>query len=312
MVNISVIIPCYNDGKYLKEAINSVIASTYKDYEIIIVNDASNDKETIEIINNINIEKVKVISCKINKGLSHARNYGISQSSGKYILPLDADDKIAPTYIAKAIDVLEKNENIGIIYCYAELFGTIQGKWDLPQYDLGIMLIDNIIFATAVFRRKDWQRVGGYCEKWKQGLEDYDFWLSVLELRREVVQIPETLFFYRKKEMSMSVNLVQDERRLQDIYINIVKRHSAFYVQNLQLLIETARKARRDLLVAKQELVEIRQKLAMTKQELAVVKQDKAQCEEQINHIYSSRSFKVLKIYYSIRDYLLSHNGKRR
>lgn len=256
---VSVIIPCYNDGKYLHEAISSVLASTYDEYEIIVVDDGSTDSETIKVLKNIHIDKVKVITCGTNQGLSHARNYGISQALGKYILPLDADDKIASTYISKAVKVLEKNENIGIVYCEAELFGLKKGKWDLPEFKPAQMLVGNQIFSTAMFRKRDWQQTGGYCEDWKHGYEDYDFWLSILELGREVVRIPETLFFYRQKETSMITELINDKKRTQDITENIVKRHPKIYRQTIIQLNCELEKNKNDTLVIQEELKRAKQ-----------------------------------------------------
>jgi hypothetical protein len=122
-VQVSVVIPCYNQGQYIDEAVESVLAQSYQDFEIIIVNDGSNNADTIKILETYSKPKTRVIHTN-NQGASIARNNGIKVSSGRYILPLDADDRIGSVYIEKAIEVLDKNENVGIVYCEAEFFGN--------------------------------------------------------------------------------------------------------------------------------------------------------------------------------------------
>lgn len=121
MPAVSVIIPCYNQGAFIKEAVDSVLAQTFQDFEIIIVNDGSSDAKTNEFLSNFTAPKTTVLSLAENQGPSVARNVAIKAAKGKYILPLDADDKIAPTYLEKAFNVLEQNISVGIVYCKANL-----------------------------------------------------------------------------------------------------------------------------------------------------------------------------------------------
>lgn len=231
MPKVSVIIPCYNLGKYINEAINSVFNQTFQDFEIIVVNDGSTEAETNQILDRLDRSRIQVITTE-NQGLASARNNGIAAAAGDYILPLDADDKIAPTYLEKAVRILEQNENVGIVYCEAEFFGRETFKWDLPDYKLSRILIDNLIFACAFFRRADWKRVGGYKKTMIYGWEDYDFWLSIIELKREVYRIPETLFYYRKRADSMAH--VMTREHLYYSYGEIVKNHKNLYLDNVQ------------------------------------------------------------------------------
>ena len=198
MPKVSIVMPCYNDGKYIKESINSVKKQTYTDWELIIINDGSDDVLTNNILNGIKENNIRVINTN-QQGPAAARNRGIMEATGTYILPLDSDDIIYSTYIEKAVAIIEADANIGIVYCEAEFFGEKSGKWDLPMYNLGRMLHNNIIFVSALFRKKDWETTGGYNENLKIGIEDYDFWLSIIGLNRKVYRIPEVLFKYRIK-----------------------------------------------------------------------------------------------------------------
>ena len=115
MKKVSVIMPCYNDGKYIKEAIASVEAQTYPEWELIIIDDGSDDKETIAIIDSIQNERIKIYHTKHLRPAG-ARNYGIEHANGVYILPVDSDDKIASTYMEKAVQKIESDDKIGVVY----------------------------------------------------------------------------------------------------------------------------------------------------------------------------------------------------
>ena len=228
METVSVIMPCFNDGAYIKESIESVLNQTYKEIEIIIIDDGSDDPNTIEIINGIKNPRIKVLHSKRLRP-SGARNYGIQEATGKYILPVDSDDKIDYTYVEKAVNILKQNPNIGVVYCYGDLFGEQKGRWQLPDYSFKTMLLDNVVFVTAMFYKKDWESVGGFNTKMKAGMEDYDFWLSLLEIGREIYQIPEILFHYRIKSVSRTTQFQDDCASKQETYRQIYYNHPKLY-----------------------------------------------------------------------------------
>jgi glycosyltransferase involved in cell wall biosynthesis len=230
---VSVVVPCYNYGAYLNEAVDSVLAQTCQDFEIVVVNDGSTEPATVALLANYDRPKTHVIHTA-NQGLALARNAGIAASRGRYILPLDADDRIGPVYLAQALKILEADPNIGIVYCQAEFFGAVSGPWELPPYSFPEILLDNSIFCTAMFRRADWAAVGGYNPNMTYGWEDYDFWLSLIELGRGVVQIPEVLFFYRKHTRSMTGEL--DKDRFVFLYSQLFRNHPKLYAENVGVL----------------------------------------------------------------------------
>ena len=232
---VSVIIPCYNQGRYLDEAVQSVLGQSYQDFEIIVVDDGSTEQETNQILDNYNRPKTRLIRTN-NQGLANARNNGIAACSGKYILALDADDKIGGTYLEKAAHMLEDNESVGIVYCKAELFGEVSGAWELPAYRFPDILLGNVIFCSAMFRRLDWEKVNGYDPRMIYGWEDYDFWLSLIELGREIHCIPDTLFFYRKHSGSMIARMEREHAIFS--FAQLVRNHSKLYLKNLPFLLE--------------------------------------------------------------------------
>jgi glycosyltransferase involved in cell wall biosynthesis len=231
---VSVIITCHNLGQYIDEAVKSVLAQTYEDFEIILVDDGSTDEETLEVLKDYHPPKTRVIRTS-NQGLACSRNNGIKACTGKYILPLDADDKFGRIYLEKAVRLLEANEKIGIVYCKAEYFGKMTGPWNLPPYRFPDILLNAMIFCSAMFRKSDWTKVKGYNPNMVYGWEDYDFWLSLIEFGREVVYIPETLFFRRVRSRSMTATMTREQ--LIYSYTQLFRNHAKLYSENLDFLI---------------------------------------------------------------------------
>lgn len=230
---VSVIIPCFNQGQFIDEAVNSVLNQTFQEFEIIIINDGSTDEYTIKKFSNYDRPKCKLININ-NRGLSSARNTGIEAASCEYILPLDADDKIGPKYLEEAVKILDRESAIGIVYCDAEFFGDKTGKWVLPEYSINKLLIMNMIICTGLFRKADYLNTAGYNPNMKYGWEDWDFWLSLIELGKGVYKLPDVHFYYRiKNNDSMLNNLNQsvENRRysLNAIYLN----HIGFYLDKM-------------------------------------------------------------------------------
>ena len=207
---ISVIIPCYNQAQYLPETLDSILAQTYLNWECIIVNDGSPD----------NTEEVAKRYCetdirfkyvfKENGGLSSARNEGIKNSSGEFILPLDSDDLIGEQYIEKAIEHFKLFPDTKLVYCKVQLFGKDTGEWGLPDYHYADFLFENMIFCSAVYKRKDYDTTNGYNETMRQGLEDWDFWLTLINESDNVYCLPEIYFHYRIRHQSMLRSLTTE------------------------------------------------------------------------------------------------------
>ncbi len=266
---VSVIMPCYNQGQYLDEAVGSVFAQTYQNFEIIVINDGSTDPETQRLLQDYDKPGVKVIHTG-NHGPASARNTGIKASTGKYILPLDADDRIAPTYLEQAVQILEVDPAIGIVYCLADFFGEKTGRFELPEYKFPDILLGNMIFNSSFYRKADWEKVGGYRENFR-GWEDYDFWLSLIELGREVYRIPEVLYFYRQIATSRS-NSMQQQHWVED-YTRLFHNHPSLYADNIQVLFEHLVHLREDVHQTHLRLhatqIELATELANTQMKLA-------------------------------------------
>lgn len=201
---VSVIIPCFNHGKYIEETLQSIDNAKDKyPVEIIIVNDGSTDNYTLQIFKKLEEQGYFVLHQE-NQGLPFARNNGIKIAKGKYILPVDSDDKIKYPYLNAAITILEKDPNIDIVYGDVEYFGNRTGVKKNKPIDKKHMLFSNHVGACAVYRKKIWESVGGYSINLpERTLEDWNFWLRCINNNMNFYYLNETCFQYRILDSSM-------------------------------------------------------------------------------------------------------------
>jgi glycosyltransferase involved in cell wall biosynthesis len=237
MSKVSIVIPCFNAGDHLVEAVQSALNQTYSDVEVIIVDDGSSDSLTLQLLDNAAWPRTRVIR-QPNRGPAAARNRAVQEAAGTYILPLDADDTIEPEYVTKAVAVLDARPEVGVVYCKASRFGAEQGPWNLPDYTLRELVIDNVIFVTALYRKADWQTVGGYNEKLRHGVEDYEFWVKIVHLGREVVQLRECLFNYRIQHKSRTTSFQDGRANVVTTYAEIFRSNIDFYAKHAEFLFE--------------------------------------------------------------------------
>ncbi|MGC8628541.1 MAG: glycosyltransferase family A protein, partial [Acidimicrobiales bacterium] len=210
---VSVVIPLYNQGEYVREAVDSVRRSTLEDVEIIVVDDGSTDPVTIDMVGQLGTEGLRVIR-QANAGLSSARNTGMRAASGRYILPLDADDRVDPTYLEKAAWVLERHPDVGFVTTWVQCFGLSDELWaPLATAKPHDWWLQNRSGPAGVFRKELWQRTGGY-ETSLHSYEDWDFWLQLLEAGAVPHQLPEPLFHYRVKQQSTYLDALANHDEL--------------------------------------------------------------------------------------------------
>jgi len=237
MRKVSIVIPCYNAGEYLDEAVQSALSQTYPDVEVVIVDDGSPDPTTRQLLDQAAWPRTRIIR-QANAGPAAARNRAVQEATGTYILPLDADDTIEPEYVAKAVEVLDARPEVGVVYCKATKFGAEQGPWLLPDYALRELVIDNVIFVTALFRKEDWLAVGGYNERLRHGVEDYEFWVKIVHLGREVVQLDEYLFNYRIQHKSRTTSFQEGRANVVATYAEIFRTNKDFYAKHAEFMFE--------------------------------------------------------------------------
>lgn len=231
---VSIIVPCYNQACYLPETLDSVLNQTYENWECIIVNDGSPDN-TSEVVNKyINKDKRFLLIEQVNQGLAMSRNNGIHESHGEFILPLDSDDLIEPTYIEKAINYFLENPETRLVYSEADRFDQTREYWKLPEYKYEDEIWSNRIFCSAIYRRSDFDKTNGYNPNMKGGFEDWDFWLSLLNADDHVYRIPEVLFHYRYRRNSM---LCEADKKKDFLYKQIYINHPEIYSEYLSSIV---------------------------------------------------------------------------
>jgi len=127
---------------------------------------------------------------------------------------------------------MHRYPNVGIVYTDVEFFGAATGKFELPDYKFESMLMANCIVSIACFRKSDWKKTRGYSNKLVYGYEDFDFWLSIIELGRDVYKINETLVFYRQFDdagQSRSGKRKKDHDKVNIVCVQAFQRHKKLY-----------------------------------------------------------------------------------
>lgn len=230
-IKISIIVPCYNQAPFLPEALQSILDQTYQGWECIIVNDGSTDNTEVIALEWAKKDERFIYLFKNNGGLSSARNSGIMQACGEWILPLDSDDKIGSKYLELFIRSIKENPTLELIYCKAEIFGDTISSWNLRDYNYKKLLFANMIFCSAFFKKEIWEKVNGYDTELKKGREDWEFWINILTKDSHVLCLDYIGFFYRRKENSMDVSLNKDKEIKSFAENYIYEKHKGKYIE---------------------------------------------------------------------------------
>ncbi|MDQ2998830.1 MAG: glycosyltransferase family 2 protein [Chloroflexota bacterium] len=232
---ISVIIPCYNHGRYLPEAVASVVAQSFGDWELIIVDDGSTDDSVAvaeRLIAHYAQQYRMLLLRQANQGLSASRNNGIGQARGIYILPLDADDQIEPGMLAATLAVLERRPEVGFVYTDVRMFGEENRIWSGGPYSLDKLRFDCPMVPITLFRKRAWIATEGFSSNlFPQGYEDWDFWLSLAGAGWQGEHIARPLVRYRRRNDSM---LAQARMHDLELRAQIVLHHSGLYPAGLR------------------------------------------------------------------------------
>lgn len=293
---VSIVIPCFNLGEYLEEAVKSVEDQTFMDREIIIVDDGSTDRKTEQVIKKIKSKNpdIKVIKQK-NTGPAAARNNGIKHARGEYIACLDADDMLAPLYLEKTTKLLdEAPNNIGFVSTWLKEFGLRSDVWKAGDFDVAKMLITNTVHAGSLFKKSAWEKVGGYTERRDlQGYEDWDFWLKLIEFGYGWETIHEVLFLYRIRENSL-LSIAKDKST--EMYKIIYQHHKSLFSKHLnEFILENARDVRQlhEAIKNKNEAIE---ELQESRDEAIRLREEVFSLRDEINSMKNSRVLgKVIK-----------------
>lgn len=198
---VTVVVPCFNSGEFLGEALESVRRQTFQDVEIVVVDDGSDDPATLDILRSLDAPRTRVVRQE-NRGLAGARNTGFREARGRYVCPLDADDMLHPTHLEKLLLAIETRQ-WAVAFSDVERFGRWEGVWRRGPFDLAALMHENVLTCNALIRRDAWERVGGYHEPLRHGYEDWHFWIALAAAGCQGIHLPEPLFRYRRHGRSL-------------------------------------------------------------------------------------------------------------
>jgi len=229
---VTVVIPCFNLGQFVDDAVTSVFEQTYHDFDIVVVDDGSTDKGTQDRLAALaGRPRVSVVRSS-NRGLSAARNLGIAHASGEYICALDADDRLRPAWLERATALLNADPELAFVSHWVQAFGDRSFTWTPVRCDLAALLDCNVVNGAALFRRSLIQRVGGFDESMREGCEDWEFWIRVTEQGHIGAIVPELLYDYRQRPDSMSRSMTETEVFTR-LYGELVDKHRPSFERHL-------------------------------------------------------------------------------
>ena len=208
--SVAAIITCYNLGRTIEEAVDSVLHQTSRPEEILIVDDGSTDVLSRQALDRLERDGHRVIRSK-NRGVCAARNLGIRSTTAPYIVLLDADDLLEPTYVEVASAMLNADPEVAFISCGMTCFGTASDvRTPLPP-DVVDSMVQGVPHVSSMFRRAMWEVVGGFDESF-DAHEEVDFWTRVLSngFSGHVIDAP--LLRYRIRSDSMYQSAVRPDR----------------------------------------------------------------------------------------------------
>ena len=231
---VSVVVPCYNLGRYLDEAVGSVLAQTFTDCEILVVNDGSTDPETNRLLAGYRRDRTRVIESE-NRGLSGARNRGIREARGAYVCALDADDLLEPEMLEKSVRALDAQPDVSFVSHWLRAFGDEAWDWTPERCDFPALLDCNTVNGAALVRREALLEVGLFDESMREGCEDWDLWITMVERGHRGLILPEFLFRYRRRSDSMSRVMSRGGVNV-ELYRRIAAKHADSYRRHLDAL----------------------------------------------------------------------------
>ena len=220
---VSVIIPCFNGGADLPGALASLDTQTFRDFEVIVVDDGSDDPTTLSVLEGLgDVQLVRQENC----GLAAARNAGMAAARGAFLLPLDCDDRLEAAFLEKTLQALDAQSDAAYAFCHLRLTGERSGVLH-KDYNFFTQLFLNQLPYCLLLRRATWEAAGGYDETMRQGYEDWEFNIRLGGGGLHGVAVPEPLFVYRVSSGGMLQSI--SNRLHGQLWRAIQERNPALY-----------------------------------------------------------------------------------
>lgn len=216
---ISILMPYYNIDDFLLEAVQSVRAQTYANWELIVVDDGSAQGLPNAILDTFADSRIHLVRHDTNRGIGVSRNTAASNSKGQFLLPLDSDDLLAPNYIERTLKAIQ-DEGASAAHTDVKVFGLLE-RTHAPSTNLTDIFAGRFPHNTLLIKREAFDAVGGYDTE--SLIEDTEFWISVIEAGTKFAYVPEPLYLYRKHPRSFSQS--RQIEKLRDLFAAMSKHH---------------------------------------------------------------------------------------
>ncbi|MFN8713360.1 MAG: glycosyltransferase family 2 protein, partial [Bacteroidota bacterium] len=210
---VTVVLPVYNAARFLAQTIESILAQTFTDFELLVINDGSSDA-SMDVVRRFQDKRIRIVENPKNMGVIETRNRGAELSRGRYSALMDADDLAHPNRLEKQLRFLEDNPQVDVVASLVELINTdgeVTGTWSTDRETLDEVAIrfmmprTNCIAQPSVMIRTNVLRAFLY-NPVQHGAEDYDLFLRILAARKRIAKIPETLLQYRIHPSSLTAH----------------------------------------------------------------------------------------------------------
>lgn len=227
---VTVIIPCFNHGRFIREAVDSALRQSAADVRVVVVDDGSTDGSTPAACDDCASDRVRILH-QPNRGLPAARNAGAVGADSEYLVFLDADDWIEPAFVSRLhAELGGAGAEVSHAYCQERLVEQGAGIWKVPDWDPLLMMISNLHPVTALVRRRCFEAAGGFDEMMTGGYEDWDLWLRFVERGWRGVRLREPLFVWRRH--SPNTMVMCTVRNHESLYRGLMERHGALYARH--------------------------------------------------------------------------------
>jgi GT2 family glycosyltransferase/SAM-dependent methyltransferase len=228
---VTVVIPCFDLGAFLDEAVQSVLAQSFQDFEILIVDDGSEDPVTKHMLASYRRPRTRIIRTE-NRGVASARNTGLEQARGRHVSFLDADDMYESRFLESTVGRLEADESLTFASCWLTAFGAREFVWEPQRCDFPWLLAEDTVCTAAPTRREALLAVGGLDESPSlDGYEDWELALSLLESGFSGEIVRKRLFRYRIRQRSKTTLRTGPENHMR-VFERLLDKHADSYHLN--------------------------------------------------------------------------------
>ncbi len=213
-IKVTVLMPVYNGERFLREAIESILGQTFKDFEFLIINDGSSDN-TVSIIQSYKDPRIRLVNNERNLGLIATLNRGISLAEGEYIARMDCDDISMPKRLQRQMDLMGKKKDVGVCGTWSKLIGDSSGEMCIVPVDhnsiyCALLFESRMVHPSVMFRKSFLDKCEIKYSPEYVAAEDYELWSRAIR-QTHFENIPEPLLQYRIHAMSTNKRIMSEQ-----------------------------------------------------------------------------------------------------